>query len=360
MCKSLIWLICSTLVMSLATGATADLLVHYPFDETSGTIATDVSGNGFDGVINGSTNWVEGFVGGALEFTRDCNVTLPAADMGLTSFVGSVAFWSNDSVPSDIYTMFWGGDNTTGTGFGPENEMHIHVEKAGDAWSGGELSFFIFASPNPNVHLHSDPAKGDAEHPGNPPVDPILMGDQAWHHVAGIWDGDAGVAKLYIDGIPIMEWAYEPNIYELSNIYLGQMAAANRTYDGMLDEVRIYSNALSDDEVYLLYDNPGDHVNDSPAAKPQEFVLNQNYPNPFNPTTTISYQLVKNSDVLLTIYNQTGQKVRTLVQKRQGSGFQSINWDGRDDAGQQLSSGIYLYRLQVDNKVQTRKLMLVK
>jgi len=64
--------------------------------------------------------------------------------------------------------------------------------------------------------------------------------------------------------------------------------------------------------------------------------------------------------MLLTIYNQTGKNVHTLVQEKQGSGFQSINWDGCDDSGQQLRSGIYLYRLHVDNKVQTRKLMLIK
>jgi hypothetical protein len=361
MCKRLLCLTCCVFVLGLATGASADLLVHYKLDETSGTVAADASGNGFDGTINGATNWVAGNLDGALEFTGNCNVTLPAEVMGLTSVVGSVAFWMNAGEPSGINTMFWAGDNTTGTGFGPENEMHIHLESANaNIWIGGELSFFIYASPNPNVHLHSDPDKGGADAPGNPPVNPILLGDQVWHHVAGTWDGDAGSAKLYIDGIPIMEWPYVPNPYELNHIYLGQMAAGNRTYVGMLDEVRIYSNALSDDEVYFLYDNPGAHVNDSPVAKPQEFVLNQNYPNPFNPTTTISYQLAKNSDVLLTIYNQTGQKVRTLVQEKQGSGFQSINWDGRDDAGQQLSSGIYLYRLQVDNKVQTRKLMLVK
>ncbi|MFC1570091.1 T9SS type A sorting domain-containing protein [bacterium] len=99
---------------------------------------------------------------------------------------------------------------------------------------------------------------------------------------------------------------------------------------------------------------------DHSHVSPDQFELNQNYPNPFNPTTTISYQLAKNSDVLLTIYSQTGQKVRTLVQEKQGSGFQLIHWDGCDDAGQRLSSGIYLYHLQVDNQVQTRKLMLMK
>ena len=243
MCKRLIGLTCCILVLGLATTASsAELLAHYKLDEGSGTLATDASGNGFDATINGVPDWVEGRVGGALEFFANENVTLPEGVMGLTSFVGSVAFWMNMDVPTQINTMFWGGDNTTGGGFGAENEMHIHVENVvTDVWIGGELSFYIRADPNPNVHLHSDPEKSGADDPGAAPVNPILMGDNFWHHIAGVWDGDNSISKLYIDGILIMEWPYEPNPYELSNIFLGQMANGGRTYTGKLDDVRIYS-----------------------------------------------------------------------------------------------------------------------
>ncbi|MBN1561387.1 T9SS type A sorting domain-containing protein [candidate division KSB1 bacterium] len=356
MCKRLICLPCLFFVLGLATVASADLLVHYKFDETSGAVAVDASGNGFDGVINGSTNWVPGTLDGALEFTGNCNVTLPADQMGLYADMGSVAFWMNAGVPSGIYTMFWAGDNTTGGGFGAENEMHVHLESAvTDIWIGGELSFFAIADPN--VHLHSDPAKG--ADPAAVPVSPLLLSDLQWHHVAATWSaGDK--MTLYVDGEFISEAEYESTGYALTNIYLGQMAAGTRTYVGMLDDVRIYSNAFTEEEVFYLFENPEDRIDYSPVAKPQEFVLHQNYPNPFNPATTISYHLAKDGDVLLTIYSQTGHKVRTLVQEKRGSGFQSVRWDGRDDAGQQVSSGIYLYRLQVDEKVQTRKLLLLK
>jgi hypothetical protein len=356
MCKWLLCLTCCILVLGLVRGASADLLAHYKLDETSGTVAADASGNGFDGTINGSTNWVPGILNGALEFTGDCNVTLPADAMGLEADIGSVAFWMNADVPSGINTMFWGGDNITGTGFGPENEMHVHLEQAVDnTWIGGELSFFAIADPS--VHIFSDPSKGTD--PASTPVDPRLLGDLEWHHVAATWLTGSSMV-LYIDGEFIMEAEYEATGYLLNNIFLGQMGSGNRTYVGKIDDVRIYSNALSEVEVFNLFENQDSHVNDNPLEKPQEFVLNQNYPNPFNPTTTISYQLAKNSGVLLTIHNQTGQKVRTLVQDEQGSGFQSINWDGRDDAGYQLSSGIYLYRLQVDDNVQIKKLTLMR
>ena len=248
--KKLICVTCFVLVSSLTVSATADLVVHYRLDETGGTIAADSSGNGFDGTINGNTTWVTGIIGGALQFPGGSNVTLPADRIGLTSDIGSVAFWMNADVPSDIYTMFWAGDNTTGTGFGPENEMHVHLESANQYWQGGELSFFVFA--NPNIHIHSDPTKGA---PGTAPVNPILLGDLQWHHIAATW-GD-GYARIYIDGDLISEAAYTSGGYDLTHIYLGQMAAANRTYVGKLDDVQIYDNALTETEVALAMEGGG-------------------------------------------------------------------------------------------------------
>ena len=99
--------------------------------------------------------------------------------------------------------------------------------------------------------------------------------------------------------------------------------------------------------------------NKSTVRKPS-FQLFQNYPNPMHSNTTIRYNLPDEGEVRMTVCNGIGRTVRTLVQERQGSGFQSINWDGRDDAGQPLISGIYVYRLQINNTVQTKKMILMK
>ena len=242
MFRKLIYVTCFILLLSLMSNASAALLVHYKLNETFSTIAFDSSGNGYDGAINGSPNWVTGIMGGALEFTGGDNITLPANEMGMSSDIGSVAFWMNADVPTGIYTMYWAGDNTTGGGFGAENEMHIHLESANQYWLGGELSFFAIA--NPNTFLHTDPTKGAA---GSTPIDPILLGDLQWHHIAATW-GDGSV-KLYVDGVIISETAYTSSGYNLTNIYLGQMANASRTYIGILDDVQIYNHALSDAEV---------------------------------------------------------------------------------------------------------------
>ncbi|MCK5453841.1 MAG: T9SS type A sorting domain-containing protein, partial [Calditrichia bacterium] len=91
------------------------------------------------------------------------------------------------------------------------------------------------------------------------------------------------------------------------------------------------------------------------------------YPNPFNPTTTIRYGLKQASDVKLKIYNLLGQEVRTLISAQQEAGYQSIVWDGRDNRGTPVASGIYIYQLAANpatgvgqSFMSTRKMILMK
>ncbi len=94
---------------------------------------------------------------------------------------------------------------------------------------------------------------------------------------------------------------------------------------------------------------------------PHNFQLLQNYPNPFNPTTTIRFTLPVASPVKITIYNTLGEQVRTLVNGKYRAGRHEVVWDGRDDGGNAVSSGIYLYRLSVPGKYRAvKKLLLVK
>ena len=89
------------------------------------------------------------------------------------------------------------------------------------------------------------------------------------------------------------------------------------------------------------------------------FRLFQNYPNPFNPTTTIRYALPGSVPVELTVYNLLGQKVRTLVHRRQPAGRYQVQWDGRDDQGKPVASGVYLYRLRAGSDFTRTKTMLL-
>lgn len=96
------------------------------------------------------------------------------------------------------------------------------------------------------------------------------------------------------------------------------------------------------------------------GSVPETYSLSQSYPNPFNPTTTIAYQVPRQSVVRIEIYNTLGQKVRTLLNKRKESGSYQAFWDGRNDGGAQMGSGVYLYRMIAGAFVQTRKMILMK
>jgi len=104
--------------------------------------------------------------------------------------------------------------------------------------------------------------------------------------------------------------------------------------------------------------------NEHPVPIPKSFSLYQNYPNPFNPTTTIRYTIPAISDqqsaVSLKIYNILGQEVRIIVNKKQVPGYYSVSWDGRDSKGKEVSSGIYLYRLDAGDYKDVRKMLLIK
>jgi parallel beta-helix repeat protein len=93
---------------------------------------------------------------------------------------------------------------------------------------------------------------------------------------------------------------------------------------------------------------------------PEKFTLLQNYPNPFNPETEIPYQLPAATHINLTIYNLLGQKIRSLVDKEQEAGFHSVHWDGNDENGTSVASGVYLYAICVDEFKKVKKVLLVR
>ncbi|MCC5940835.1 MAG: T9SS type A sorting domain-containing protein [Balneolaceae bacterium] len=88
---------------------------------------------------------------------------------------------------------------------------------------------------------------------------------------------------------------------------------------------------------------------------PLVFNLAQNYPNPFNPSTIISYELPETSDVRLEVFDLTGRQIATLVEGQVQAGSHRVTFDAGN-----LSSGVYLYRLQAGNQIFTRKLTLIK
>ncbi len=101
-------------------------------------------------------------------------------------------------------------------------------------------------------------------------------------------------------------------------------------------------------------------VNENPPTYPLTFNLEQNFPNPFNPETRIAFSVPKTSHVKVVIYNALGQMVRTLIDRNVEPGHHILNWDGRNDAGQLVPSGVYFYRMKAGDYIALKKMLLVK
>jgi len=93
---------------------------------------------------------------------------------------------------------------------------------------------------------------------------------------------------------------------------------------------------------------------------PKDFYISQNYPNPFNPITKIKYSIPKTADVKINIYNILGQSIRILVNKRQEPGTYEVVWDGTNNQNRKVATGIYFYRIQAENFVKVKKMMLIR
>lgn len=145
-----------------------------------------------------------------------------------------------------------------------------------------------------------------------------------------------------------------PNDWELAhNLNPNDPTDRNNIGHDGYTQLEVYLNSLTSEIVT--------HIDDMVASHPEEFHLGQNYPNPFNPSTTINFTLRKSEYVQIMIYDQLGRLVKKLVDENKGKGINSVVWDGKNDAGDLVSSGIYFYSLKAGkNKTITRKMIVLK
>ena len=122
-----------------------------------------------------------------------------------------------------------------------------------------------------------------------------------------------------------------------------------------VDYTTAFFNSM-DDCIEACFLASNDVINQLPHA----FNVYNNYPNPFNPVTTLRYDLPEDALVNITIYDIMGRIVRTLINNQQNAGFKSIQWNATNNVGTSLSAGLYLYKIQADYLVQTRKMVLLK
>ncbi len=148
-------------------------------------------------------------------------------------------------------------------------------------------------------------------------------------------------------------------------IEAGQTATFTLTYAAGTTVTEIHTNLqiTTNDPLHstvLIPVNLNPVANEDNTEIPLVTALQKNYPNPFNPETTIRYSLSNNGPVKIQIYNIKGQLIRNLVNENKKAGYYTVIWNGKDEQGKSVSSGIYFYRMQSSKYSATQKMMLMK
>ena len=146
------------------------------------------------------------------------------------------------------------------------------------------------------------------------------------------------------------------------DLMFGQVLPGNSNYNfkGILDDIRIYDYAISREEVQNLFGTPTSVLENTNNMLPNSNYLFQNYPNPFNGRATIRYNLIKTEFDKLDIYDILGKKVKTLINEELNNGVHSVSWDASNDNGEEVSSGIYFYRLILPAYISSKKMILLR
>jgi len=151
---------------------------------------------------------------------------------------------------------------------------------------------------------------------------------------------------------------YEYAYLDTTGIIILQFQDETTPEEGMIRDYVIEVNGhytVSDRGSYALLNNQFIKESSQKTENPYIFKLNSNYPNPFNPNTTIKYSIPKDANTTLNVYNALGQLVTTLVNVYQQAGMYEVNFNGAN-----YPSGVYFYRLESGNFVETKKMVLIK
>jgi len=312
----------------------ANTVSLWHLDEISGIIAADSSGNNLHGDLYNGVAWdSESKFGGCVCFDYSGNdgqrVVVPDDPLLDISNVLTIDAWIYLRPSSDLGFIVSRWDRSSAD---PKGQFILQIAT-------NSLSFTC---------------ANNTESCG---IGGVELPFEQWLLVSAVFDN--GQMALYIDG---EQHAY--GLAPFTSLTSGEFTHDELnigdhwrdlnypyTIEGKIDEVRISNIAR-----YVITDiDYGDE-----DVIPQSFSLSQNHPNPFNPLTIIEYTLSRKSEVSLDIYNIMGQKVASLVNGSRPAGAYRLKWNGRNSNREEVTSGLYFYRLKVDDQVATRKMVLLK
>ena len=142
--------------------------------------------------------------------------------------------------------------------------------------------------------------------------------------------------------------------------YVDQAIEFGMTYYYRIVAVDFSGNASEFSDMVEIVADIRSSSGDTEKTLPEEFGLQQNYPNPFNPTTRFTFSVAAQADVSLMIYDVLGRKIRTLVDDEKAPGVYNVVWDGRNEGGSFVATGLYFARFRGGEYSEMRKLVLKK
>ena len=163
---------------------------------------------------------------------------------------------------------------------------------------------------------------------------------------------DSQMPAVGIDNTtPVERWGFAIiSYYDTTGTFLGVDTMALRDASAPLNAIDLMIRAVVTGVTGI----------DEDGRLPAKLALHENHPNPFNPTTAIGFDLPSQSRVELSVYNMLGERVTTLVDNDLSAGTHRVIWEGRDDHGREVPSGLYLYKLSAEDRVITKKMILMK
>lgn len=320
-----------------SSSLSSDLVAYYSMDDARADTLFDATANANNGLFMNGTNNVAGFSGNALNFNGVDNFvqfsTSPSFDM--PGGVVTVSVWAKlKYLPTEMPGGF-------GPLFDSQDDQYVLYADKGNK----ELRFKATSS-------------NGAARPGIPQAD-LITGQ--WINAVGVFDGTN--ATVYFNGVKKGTLPLTGTIKPGQVAMLGKSGTSGTPgfLNGQIDNVAIYSKALSETEIQDLYTNfkvPAKNIGvgvQNESQLPVTYDLAQNFPNPFNPSTRLNYQLPASGKVTLKIFDVLGREVATLVDEMKEAGRYSVNFNASA-----LASGAYFYRLQAGSFVSIKKMMLLK
>jgi glycerophosphoryl diester phosphodiesterase len=305
----------------------------WDLNEGQGETFADQTGNNNTGTFYNGMGWSKGQIAnGVLLDGIDDYAEIPASSsLDIDGEEVSVSVWARlDLLPAELPGAY-------GPIYDSETDNYVVYEDRGN----NELRFKVTTS-------------GGAERPGIPAAD---LKVNEWLHIVGVYDGYN--AMIFLNG-------ELKDTHELAGtVNTGQVARLGTSlgsyFKGSIDNIQIFDRALSDVDIQFLYDE----IKISAAVDytpdlPDDYRLGQNYPNPFNPVTTLKFTIRHAEHVTLFVYDVRGRKVAELVNERLNPGSYQVTWDGRDQTGIPVASGIYFYKISAGHFTATKKMTLIR